>query len=88
MDLLDWGLGCCHAAESMCSSSLKTVDVGEFTAALLGQAKAWKTLRWFYGGKTFASVLGRLAALSVRVPNPAAIHFFSAQFLAEEYLDK
>ena len=38
----------------MCSSSLKTVDVGEFTAALLGQAKAWKTLRWFYGGRTFA----------------------------------
>ena len=30
------------------------LDVGEFTAALVRQATAWSTRRWFYGGKTFA----------------------------------
>ena len=44
------------AAESLtlAESTLKTLDVGEFTAALVRQATAWSTLRWFYGGKTFA----------------------------------
>ena len=30
-----------------------------FTAALVRQATAWSTLRWFYGGKTFAKRLGK-----------------------------
>ena len=47
------------AAESLAESTLKTLDVGEFTAALVRQATAWSTLRWFYGGKTFAKRLGK-----------------------------
>ena len=42
------------AAESLAESTLKTLDVDEFTAALVKQATAWSTLRRFYGGKTFA----------------------------------
>jgi len=47
------------AAESLAESTLKTLDVGEFTAALVRQATAWSTRRWFYGGKTFAKRLGK-----------------------------
>ena len=47
------------AAESLAESTLKTLDVGEFTAALVRQATAWSTLRWFDGGKTFAKRLGK-----------------------------